>query len=326
MRDNPAFDSIGYWPNTPSQWREPTVDDCTWYATEFAFQAADQFHRNFHPVLEIRNLSTDRVGGTPVDVAVRDTAKLWPGDGDIAWKYGSWTKDEIRRALNTGATVVVGGDYLQLPLHYRRWTWNDDFAHAMAHRFLLEDNRTALYDPLGGGPQRVPYDGEWIGLGQLYGTIDDFVWKRNESQYWAAIIDSKRTKKTVKRLYYDPADAKKEARVSRGTPVYSRPTTASDVVKKWWHEEKYYKLIGRVDIAWYAVWYWDGSLRESLVGYVAKQDILHIQDRQVITHPDSTEDEDALIIETLMAEKAELEQQLDDAAAALPPLVDALTE
>ena len=180
LRDSPR--PKVYWPNTPSQWREPTVDDCTWYATEFAFQAASKNHLNMHPVKDLREKSSDTEGGTPVPVALRDTEYLWPKSEEVAYKYGQFTKAEIRRALKDEKTIVYGGDYEKLPQHYRRWTYNDTFNHAMASRDYREVNGvgfTFLYDPLGGGPQRDFYDGEWIRLDDLLA----FNWSGSKGEY-----------------------------------------------------------------------------------------------------------------------------------------------
>lgn len=179
LRDKPR-PSV-YWPNTPSQWREPTVDDCTWYAVEFAFQAASDNHVSMHPVNDLRNHSIDRTGGTQVRVALSEVDRLWPKGENVGWKYGVFSKTEIRRRLKDGATIVWGGDYEKLPQHYRRWTVNDYFNHAMASRdFRINPQsgkaQTFLYDPLGGGPQRDFYDGEWINLEALY----RFNWNNEE--------------------------------------------------------------------------------------------------------------------------------------------------
>lgn len=169
LRDSPRPDT--FWPGTPNQWREPTVDDCTWYATEFAFEAASNVHRSMHPVKDIRNHSSDTTGGTPVPVALRETARIWPDSDGVRYKYGAISKAEIRRALIDHKTIVWGGDYEKLPPHYRRWTNNDTFNHAMASRGFRNYqgvDQTFLYDPLGGGSTYQEYDGEWISLEALY--------------------------------------------------------------------------------------------------------------------------------------------------------------
>ena len=311
LRDTPAFDQFGYWPNTPSQWREPTVDDCTWYSGEFAFQAADEYRRNFHPVNDIRNQSTDRVGGTPVDVMLRDMADFWPKDAGLDYKYGAWPKRDIRRALWTGATVVVGGDYEKLPLHYRRWTNNDYFNHAMAVRFLRtrKDGTqvTALYDPLGGGPTRQPYDGEWIAFNAIFGDEDEYTWRAQAGRYWVGVVDNLHRKEQMKKVFFDAADSTREARVQSGTPVFSEPSTVAPRLKVLMDDTKWYKLIGRVNPNWFAIFSWNKELKDHEVGYVAASDIKAMQNRQ----PQENTDE-AAIITLLTDEKNALLQELKE--------------
>ena len=192
LRDKPR-PSI-YWPNTPSQWREPTVDDCTWYAVEFGFQAASKDHLSMHPVNDLRNHSSDTIGGTPVPVALREVYRLWPKDQGAEYRYGLFSRTEIRRMLKDGKTIIWGGDYEKLPKHYRRWTYNDTFDHAMASRDFrtngLGTDVTFLYDPLGGGPQRDFYDGEWISLDALL----DFSWGANGKEYVGVVYGTAQPK------------------------------------------------------------------------------------------------------------------------------------
>ena len=329
MRDKPAFRQFGYWPNTPSQWREPTVDDCTWYAGEFAFEAADRLHRNFHPVNDIRSGSSDTQGGTEVQVMLRDMKKFWPKDGDLDYVYGGYTKPEIKRALNTGATVVVGGDYEELPVHYRRWTNNDLFNHAVAVRFLHDTKNgdtTAMYDPLGGGYARAPYDGEWIGFGKFFGDYDTYAWHKSHTQYWVGIVDSLRSDAIVRQLYIDADDVLKEARVEKGTPIFARPTTVSPVIKKYWDDTKYYRVAGKVNANWYAMFYWSKTDKSQNIGYVAAQDIQDFRNREPEVFESNNERITALesANQALVVENKGLIARLDAAAAAIPPLVDAI--
>lgn len=334
LRDRPKFDDYGYWPNTPSQWREPTVDDCTWYAGEFAFQAADSLHRNYHPVNDIRNQSTDRDGGTPVDVMLRDTKQFWPKDAGLGYEYAAWKKRDIVRALNTGATVVTGGDYEKLPLHYRRWTNNDYFNHAMAHRFARKNKvgkwLTALYDPLGGGPTREPYDGEWILLDALYGDEDEYTWRKSAGRYWVGVVDNYHGKDQMKRVFFDKQDTQRECQVFTGSPVYAEPTTIAPKLKVLMDDQKWYGLIGRVNPDWFAVFSWNKELNDHEVGYLAAQDVKTL--RRAEPQQYASDDEHELIISTLQMENNELrsraktaESKVEGALPLLNSLVDTLS-
>lgn len=270
LRDSPRPDV--YWPNTPSQWREPSVDDCTWYATEFAFQAASENHLNMHPVKDLRNKSTDTEGGTPVDVALRDTFKLWPIRENVGYRYGAFNFATIRRSLRDGSTIVVGGDYEKLPLHYRRWTNNDTFNHAMAARDLRKNKAgewlTFLYDPLGGGPAREPYDGEWIKLDDLL----TFTWNASSRTWWLGIVYN-RSEIPMKYLNL-PAQYKPDrfARLKRGAPVRSEPRATSEVVRKFWNENTRRPILYAVDGGWVCVLWKDD--KEWQWGYADPDDVI----------------------------------------------------
>lgn len=223
LRDKPRPDT--FWPGTPSQWTQPTVDDCTWYATEFGFEAGSNVHRSMHPVKDIRNHSSDTVGGTPLHVALRETARIWPDSDGVRYSYGLKPRVEIRRALKDDKTILWGGDYEKLPSHYRRWTYNDTFDHAMASRGFRTHQgveQTFLYDPLGGGRTFQPYDGEWIALSALY----DFSWGSGTSEYVGIIWGpgntqqgdgDKMIKGTVER------SSSKYIDLPKGTKVYDTP-------------------------------------------------------------------------------------------------------
>jgi len=223
LRDSPPFGDYGYWPNTPSQWTQATVDDCTWYATEFAYESADPLHTSVHPVRDLRKHSTDTVGGTPVEVALRDTDRLWP-TRPPTYVYGLMGWQDIKAALRSGLVLVLGGDYEKLPEHYRRWTNNDTFDHALAIKFLREDgtfNSVALYDPLGGGPQFDPYDGEWIRFDALFGN-NAYTWKSG-TKYWVGVVYSERSADRVS-VFYNPAwPSNRKVRLKSGAQTYNKP-------------------------------------------------------------------------------------------------------
>ena len=250
LRDDPQFGVFGYWPNTPSQWREPTVDDCTWYAGEFAFQAADVKHRNFHPVNDIRKKSADNKGGTTVSYMTNFMGEWWPKDAAISYAYGTWSESRIIHMLESGATFIVGGDYEELPLHYRRWTNNDYFNHAVALRFYDADReRTAMYDPLGGGPTRQPYDGEWIKLDAL---LNGAYWWRSGTGYAAGAVAANRGA-AMRKGFIDGEDARRELRVKKGTFVQEEPSPVSPVSRRIYSDSKWWKVLGRFTGGWFLI-------------------------------------------------------------------------
>lgn len=314
LRDNPKPD--GYWPGTPSQWREPSVDDCTWYAVEAAFESASEPHFSYHPVNRIRASSTDTEGGTPIIVALRDTLKFWPKIGDVGYTYGGESRRDVERALTSGAAVVVGGDYEKLPLHYRRWTNNDTFDHAMMHKFLYAGKLTYLYDPLGGGPSREPYDGEWISLDALYGP-DKFVWQHSPVTYTVGIVENKRETMRLNQVTVEPNMATKALRCKVGTPVYQTPTTIAPIERKIWSNKKLWATIAKGMNGWRLIVWPDSETGNTRWGWISKVDIEEIVDIIPVTEAECSEEEYV----KLNAELASYEvvvQELRDSLAQLP--------
>lgn len=259
LRDDPRPD--GYWPNTPSQWREPSVDDCTWYATEFAFEAASKTHLSMHPVKDLRNKSSDTSGGTPVRLALSETYRLWPKSEGVTYKYGATGKTEIRRALQDGKTIVYGGDYEKLPVHYRRWTGVDTFNHAMASRDFRVSNgieQTFLYDPLGGGPTREPYDGEWIPLD----AVLKFNWgDRGGVEYVGIVQGTGATDRMIKGQVERTSN--KYIDLPKGAKIYDAPS--GKVVRKL-GAAKRWDYFGFTSGGWWAVEGWVDN--DIVVAYV----------------------------------------------------------
>jgi hypothetical protein len=273
--DNPR--PIGYWPGTPNQFREPTVDDCTWYATEFAFEAASETHRSVHPVKGLRNFSSDTVGGTPVSVAIRDSLRLWPKSERVWAEYGAYSRDYLEHLLQRGVTLILGGDYEKLPAHYRRWTNNDTFDHAVACRTyrnrLPGVEQTFLYDPLGGGPTFKPYDGEWITLDAL---LDDYSW-HFAGKIWAGIVENKGDS-PMKRVFVHPeTPTNKEVTVPRGTIVREAPRTTSEKVKTIWSSTRKFPMIGAASNGWRLIG-WDLEVSTGNIGYIHRDDIIGVFD------------------------------------------------
>lgn len=301
--DNPR--PKGYWPGTPSQWREPTVDDCTWYATEFGFEAASETHLSMHPVKDLRNFSSDTVGGTPLSVALRETARLWPAKERVHSEYGAYSRRFIMDALSAGAVLVYGGDYEVLPPHYRRWTYNDYFDHAVASKTLdrtdLGTFRTFMYDPLGGGRYYEPYDGEWI-------TIDGllkYCWQSGD-KYWVSIIENKGAE-PMKSLNINPNQmADKEVRVRNTTVVRAQPRITGDRTRRIYSNTKWWPVVGRVAGGWRLI-AWKNELGHVEWGYINPDDILEYRNE-----PFTDTDNDALLNEnlTLASENAALETEL----------------
>ena len=312
MWDNPR--PKGYWPNTPSQWREPSVDDCTWYATEFLFEAASETHRSVHPVLGLRNDSIDKVGGTTLPVALSETMRLWPTSERVTYSYGSYTRDEIVAALLSGAGILWGGDYEKLPNHYRRWTNNDVFNHAMASLTLEDEDRTFLYDPLGGGPTRQPYDGEWITIDALL----DFNWNAGYKQYSVGIVEN--LGEEPMRYLHLPmsSEADRVVGIRRGGAARVAPRITAAVKRKFWNEEKRWGFLGLFSGGWFLVlWEQDG---EWDFGYVHREDIIANESVQVEpTLPEVSAEATELYekIETALVNLNEAQAFLDDAREAL---------
>ena len=278
--DNPR--PLGYWPGTPSQWREPTVDDCTWYATEFAFEAASETHHSVHPVKGLRNYSTDRVGGTPVSVAIRDTSVLWPDRERVHAEYGAYKREYITRLLREGAVFVLGGDYEKLPAHYRRWTYNDTFDHAVAIKTYDEPNdRTFLYDPLGGGRTFEPYDGEWIKMD----AILRYTWQMNSTRYYAGLVQNEGDEpmKTVNLNPNHPAD--REVRVRPNTVVRGVPRSTGERTRQIYSGTKWWPLVGKTTNGWRLI-AWDLDEDRKNIGYVHMDDITEVR---VVEMPDATD-------------------------------------
>lgn len=272
MRDSPRPE--GYWPGTPSQWREATVDDCTWYATEFLFEAAGRTHHSMHPVRELRALSSDKVGGTPLTVAIGDTLRIWPASENVGAVYGTFSRLDIVRALSTGAGILWGGDYVKLPPHYRRWTNHDEFSHAMASlTFDKETQQTFLYDPLGGGPTKLPYDGEWIGIDDLLA----FNWSNGQLGYYVGIVQNKGD--GVMRFLHLPTSQRpnKTVALKHGASAFAEPRATGEPVRRFFNENKQWPYLGKGWSGWYIVLWNDGETGDTWdFGFVPSTEVLEV--------------------------------------------------
>jgi hypothetical protein len=302
LRDTPRPD--GYWPGTPSQWEEPTVDDCTWYAVEFGFEAASETHRSVHPVQGLRQFSSDTVGGTPIHVAIREANRLWPTSERVHAEYGSYDRADIERFLKAGATIIWGGDYEKLPPHYRKWTNNDVFDHAMASRGFRSFNggQTFLYDPLGGGPLRLRYDGEWISIDALL----TFNWHAGTSRYWLGVIENEGDEplRTINVFPNHPAD--KEVRVRNATAVRAQPRETGERTRGFYNEDKWWPLLGNGGGGFKLIgWNLDQSNRN--IGYVHTDDII---ETRAVTLTEVDSDALKLANAALRTENTNLQNQL----------------
>lgn len=262
LRDKPR--PTVYWPNTPTQWRESSVDDCTWYATEFAFEAASVNHLNMHPVKDLRNKSSDTSGGTPLLTALSETYRLWPKSEMAQYRYGAESRTAIRRALKDGSTIVYGGDYANLPVHYRRWTNSDTFAHAMASRDYREVDGvgyTFLYDPLGGGPTREPYNGEWIPLSALL----KFNWDNGADRYYVGTVYGYGGKDRMIKGVIERTSSK-YVELPAGVKVYDSPDGKVIRTVKVPKRYDYFGYVG----PWWAIeiWYKEGPV----IAYIEKNE------------------------------------------------------
>lgn len=275
LRDSPPFKQFGYWPNTPSQWREPTVDDCTWYAGEFAFQAADDRHRNFHPVKDFRIHSADNTGGTTIEYMMKFMGKRWPDNAKLVYAYGSFNEQSIVEILQQGGTFVVGGHYDNLPRHYKRWTNSNNFNHAIAVRFYDEKTeRVAMYDPLGGGVQRAPYDGEWIKLETL---LNGFWWTGGKGWVAGAVTPQKEGRFMKPTIDFETA-ATRAVRLRKGSRIRSEPSALSSKQRTVWSDNKLWPTIGRID--GFALVTWKDAEDNWKWGYVHRTNILEEVDVQ----------------------------------------------
>ena len=273
LRDKPHFSNYGYWPGTPSQWREPTVDDCTWYAGEFAWEAASNTHLSMHPVNALRNKSSDRVGGTPVSVMMREMGRLWPESEGVGWSYGARGKQAIKRALWGGAVVIVGGDYEKLPYHYRRWTNNDEFDHAVAFKFLTEHG-TGFYDPLGGGRTYNPYDGEWIAFWSVF-RDNGYAWEKSDDRYYVGVVQNK--EQGMSRMFVNPTQpSNRKVRVKGNTPVYVGPSVTSKRMRTIW-SARWVWHVGNTTNGWRLIQVEVDAGNGIAYGYVHKSDISEMQ-------------------------------------------------
>jgi len=285
--DNPRPD--GYWPGTPSQWREATVDDCTWYATEFAFEAASETHRSVHPVKGLREYSTDTSGGTPVSVAIRDTSKLWPRTERVHAVYGQFHRDYLERCLQQGAVLVLGGDYEKLPVHYRKWTINDKFDHAVACKTYrlkpqTDIEQTFLYDPLGGGSTLQPYDGEWITLDAL---LDNYTWAASSGRIWAGIVMNKGDEPMRSVNLFSQQATDKEVRCRSNTEVRVEPRIDGRRTRTIWGSKNWFSLIGTAANGWRLIG-WNLDADRSNIGYIHKDDIAETRTVEPAQSVDST--------------------------------------
>ena len=243
-----------------------------------------------HPVKELRAYSSDRVGGTPVQVALRDTARLWPASEEVGWRYGGFPLSTIERALRGGAVVVVGGDYEELPLHYRRWTYNDKFDHAVAIKFLLHDGRTRMYDPLGGGRNFEPYDGEWIALDRMFGGYDQYAWHKSNDTFYVGIVQNRERGAPMKLHFNKEFPSNHRARFKDKTPVFKRPNLLQAAERFFWKEENWHWLMGKTANNWHIVAYKGTLSGEWKIGYVQGNDKV---DEEVRPWPDTDEVTDA---------------------------------
>lgn len=229
-----------------------------------------------HPVQALREKSTDTEGGTELQVALRDTLKLWPTNERVTYRYGLFTRQYIASALRRGAGVLYGGDYEKLPLHYRRWTNNDVFNHAAASLTLdIKPNgveRTFWYDPLGGGPQRAPYDGEWITLD----AVLDFNWSYN-GRYYVGIVENLGDV-PVKYLHLGlEQEPDKVVYLERGATARVSPRTTADQRRRFWNETKARPFLARFSGGWLLVLWDDGEGNTWDFGYVHRDEALRIE-------------------------------------------------
>jgi hypothetical protein len=267
-----------------------------------------------HPVKDLREHSSDTVGGTPIDVALWETKRLWPKDQHADFEYSPYPLYMLVRALHDGGTLVLGGNYQNLPPHYRRWTNNDNFAHALAVRALSEDSTplsTFLYDPLGGGSTLQPYDGEWISINAI---LNEFTWKNRFGNIWAGIVANRRAP-TMKKLHlYPPAKTDREVRLEVGTNGYQSTSILSPSIKQFNNSDKWRQTLGLLEGGWYAVLLYVGEDRPYSVVYVRKEGVLQMRETEK-----TKVDTDALVLanRALQTMNENLNEKIDSAVNTL---------
>lgn len=273
----------GYFPNTPNQFREPTVDDCTWYAMELAFERASETHLSMHPVKALRNHSSDTTGGTQIPVALRETLRLWPREQNVIGGYGLFTLPQIKEAANKGATIVTGGDYEKLPAHIRRWTNNDFFNHAMAN-WGNKRGKTWLYDPLGGGPTFKPYSGEWISWKALFNRTSGYNWSVGNRYYVAIIANSGRSREMINVHVPRNNPTTKELQIKRGRTIRKAPSPLAQKVQTVSNANKWWPFLGRSRNG-YLVVLFPANQNSWELGYVHRSDIKAKRNTPIATQP-----------------------------------------
>jgi hypothetical protein len=177
----------------------------------------------------------------------------------------------------------------------------------MSSLTLDENERTFLYDPLGGGPERLPYDGEWISLDALL----EFNWKSN-GKYYVAIVENEGNYNL--RYLHLPVhqEADKVVTVRRGGAARVEPRITSSTVRRFWNENKRRPFLAKFAGGWYLVLWSSGEEWEW--GYVYKDDILSVESVEVEPPQPPCEEETDLEarLATIEASANEIEGWLAD--------------
>lgn len=324
LRDSPL--PSGYRPNTPNQFREKTVDDCTWFAMEYAYERASLGQLKANPVDVRRTVDPDLTGPTRMSDAFEAFDRYYKRSRLVRHYQSPLTPRDFDEALNLlrmDATLVVIGDYEELPFHYRRWTYNDKFDHAIAIHDFRPDIKfgarsvgsTYMYDPLGGGRTFEPYDGEWI---PVEGVLRSFVWTTGTSISIGVLSPAKEEQLINSTL---PPVLRRLAKLKAGTHVLSEPTAAATTITKL-DGETDLGLVGAVrGTDWRAV----QVMRKigNVVGYVHSTNVLSVGLNPLYT---PTQGETLELVATLEKANADLNQRLATIAAASSRIKDANTE
>lgn len=305
MRDTPKPD-LKYKTKTLNQFQAKTVDDCVWYAVNDTYEYVTEGKVHVKDPEEFRKESTGSASGpSKLSIVLAKFSARFPDAVSFTQSPGQgFTKDQAVAALEQGAGLVVLGDYENLPVYYRRWTNNDKFDHAVGARLFNPDHKlfkgsrgsTWMYDPLGGGHNNNPYDGEWIAVEWLF---DDFAW-RTGTRVSIAVIDEF-TEETMISVDKDQT-APRTATIKAGTEVRKDPDAASPVATKFKNQTDV-PYIGTTRDGWHAILTKVDNLLALKVAYVYKTAIKTIKDVP------ATPTDDELLLEN--AQLRELIEQRD---------------
>ncbi len=183
------------------------------------------------PILLRKKYDPDLTGGSNyVDVAQQWHRTFPKGPVPVI----NMQDQKLLTATRSGAFAVVVGNEMNFPPYYRRWTNDDTFHHAVAvccytPSVKLGNSKLGslwLYDPLGGGPNREPYDGEWISVEDLFG----FAFHQGSTIYCTVMSPTAIEDRMI--VVTSDYSLPLIARVKANAPIMETPTATSREVTK----------------------------------------------------------------------------------------------